>query len=835
METFLQDVRYAVRQLWAARGLTALAVLTLALGIGSNAALYAVLESVLLRPLPYAHADRLVYIGPRQDTPSFSSTSWLNYKDIRDQTQTMQTVAGYVPDVSVVENAGEPKSTVAVRVTPNVFPMLGIAPLLGRTFTEEEGQTGGPQVAVLSESLWRHHFRADSHVVGHTVKVGALPRTIVGVMPDTFRFPDQGTSEMQDGLWLPLQPNGVMLDHRGWNGLSIVGKLRSGVTVVQAQAELNAIAERIRKADPDSTDADFSMNRLTLSAFSYGRLLTDNVRPAFYALLGAVAMVLLIACANVANLLIARFLGRRQEFAVRVALGAGRPRLVRQLLTEGALLSILGCLGGLALATFLLTFVHKLPDGTIPRASSIGTHWTILLALAVIATVVTVLSSLLPALLAAGTDPQTVLQAASRGLGSGTGGNRITQWLVTGEVALASLLLVGTGLLFHTLWNLEHTQLGFDAAHVTTVDAMPGNSAGLSSMSVSTDAAAAPPSVSTLIYQPVLERIRQEPGIQSAALITSRPFSGVHIGTGFEIVGQPKNPAGRDAQLTAVSEDYPRTMGIEILRGRVITDGDTSSAPYVAVINESLAKKYFGSKNPLQQQIDLGGKVTGMIRPYTVVGVIADQTQTQVGGVAEPLILLPYRQVPTTSLFHQALLNFVVSFVVKTRGNIPVAPEIRSAFHQYAPGYALGDFEAMQNLVNGALFSQKLSLYLTACFAGLAILMVVVGLYGVLAQLVGYRRHEIGIRMALGATREGMARMILRQGGILIGTGLAVGLLVSVALGQLVKSFLYQVPPLDGWTYAAVVLVSLPVGLLASLIPALRAASIEPMQALRDN
>ena len=831
MESFSQDLRYALRQLWAARGLTALAVLTLALGIGSNAALYAVLESVLLRPLPYAHADRLTYIGPREEVPSFSSTSWLDYRDIRDQAQTFQAVAGYLPDLSVMENAQGAKSVVAVRVTPNTFPMLGVAPLLGRVFTQAEGQPGGPQVALLSESLWRHNFHADPSVIGRTVKIGGLPKTVVGVMPGTFRFPDQGTSEMQDALWMPLQPTPLMLKNRGWQFIKTVGKLRSGVTISQAQAELDAIAQRIRSDHAKSDPKDPS--RLSFQATRYQQLLTGSVRPAFYGLLGAVALVLLIACTNVANLLIARYLGRRQEFAVRVALGAGRGRLVRQLLTEGALLSVAGCLGGFALAAFVLTFVHKLPDGTIPRASSIGMDWTILLALAAIATVTTVLSSLLPALLAARTDPQAVLQAASRGLGSRAGGRGLSRWLVVGEVALSSLLLVGTGLLFHTLWNLEHASLGFDATRVTTFDAMPGNTSGIENMSVSTVTADAPASLAATVYEPVLDRIRAEPGVRSAALVTMRPLSGFNMTTSFDIVGQPKDPAGRGAEITAVSGGYDRTMGVTALRGRMIGDEDTASAPYVAVINESLARKYFDKKDPLQQQLDLQ-KESGMVRPYTIVGVLPDQLEQQVGGPVDPLILLPYHQVPTTSLFDQALLKFMVSFVVKTSGNMDVAAEMRSAFHQYAPGFALSDFQTMQKAVDDSIFSERLSLELTGCFAGLAILMVVIGLYGVLAQLVSYRRHEIGIRMALGATRESMARMILRQGSILIGSGLAIGLGLSVLLGQLVKSFLYQVPLVDGWTYAGVIVLSLVVGLAASLLPARRAASIEPMEALRE-
>ncbi len=827
MENFSQDLRYALRQLWAARGLTALAVLTLALGIGSNTALFTVVESVLLRPLPYAHADRLASIGPRQDTPSFSSTSWLNYRDIRDQSQTFEAVAAFIPDLSVLENKQASKTVVAVRVTPNLFSVLGVQPLLGRVFTPAEGQTGGAQAALLSEGLWRQDFHADPAVVGRTVKIGGIPRTVVGVMPAALRFPEQDGSAMASGLWLPLQPTALALNLRSWDFIQIVGELRTGVTIAQAQSELDAIAGRIRRSDPDES-------RLKLQATAYQDLLTGSVRPAFYALLGAVALVLLIACANVANLLIARSLGRKQEFAVRVALGAGRSRLLRQSLTEGALLSILGCIGGFLLAALALTLVHKMPDEAIPRSYSIGMHWTVLLALAAIATLTTVLSSLLPALLAARTDPQAVLQAAGRGLGARSGGSGLTRWLVIGEVALSSLLLIGTGLLFHTLWNLEHAPLGFDATRVTTFTAMPPTSPGFASRPVSTDTAHPPTSLAESVYTPVLARMRAEPGVQSAALITETPFSGANVHTGFDILNQPRNTWGHNAQITAVSADYARSMGIAILRGRMVGDGDTANAPYVIAINQTLAKKYFPNKDPLGQQLDLGGKDTGMLKPYTVVGVLADQVENRVGGSVDPLILVPYGQVPTTSLFYQGLLSTAVSFVVKTGGDVPVAPEMRDAFHGVAPGFALDEFQTMQKLVDTSIFSERLSLYLTAAFAGLAILMVVAGLYGVLAQLVGYRRHEIGVRMALGATRESMARLILKQGSVLIGTGLALGLALSLLLGQSVKSFLYHVAPADAWTYLGVILLSLLVGLLASLLPAYRAASIEPMEALRE-
>ncbi len=574
--------------------------------------------------------------------------------------------------------------------------------------------------------------------------------------------------------------------------------------------------------------------RIAFRATPYQEVVTGPVRPTLLSLLAALALVLLIACANVSNLLIARCLGRQKEFAVRAALGASRLRLVRQLLAEGLVLSLGGCVVGLILAHLAMLAMSKLPAGTIPRADSIAIHWTVLLTLAAIAMLTTLLSSLLPALLVARTDPQAALQAASRGVGSRAVSRRLSGWLVAGEVALSTLLLVGTGLLFHTLWNLQQSSMGFDTAHLTTFQAMPADAAGFSEMAVSQDAGHAPASVATLAYQPVLDRIRQVPGVQSAALTTAVPLSGIDIGTSFSIAGRAKDPTKRrEARISAVSGDYARTLSTPILRGRMIDDDDVATAPFVTVINDTLAKKYFPDQDPLQQQIDLGGKDTGMIKPYTIVGVLADQVDSNVGGAVQPLILVPAQQVPTTSLFYQALLETVVSFVVKTRGDIPVAAEMRSVFHQAAPGFALDQFQTMQQAVEKNTFNQRLGLNLVGSFAGLAVAMVIAGLYGVLSQLVSYRRREIGVRMALGATRKSVAQLVLRQGSILIGAGLGIGLLLSFASARLIKSFLYQVQPLDILTYVAVAVTLSAIGLIAALIPARRAAHIEPMQALR--
>ncbi|MGB7549644.1 MAG: ABC transporter permease [Terracidiphilus sp.] len=826
MRTLLYDLRYALRQLRKTPGISLLAILTLALGVGANTAIFTVIESVLLRPLPYAHSDRLLSIGTAGDKASIAATSWLNYRDIRTQSQLLKDAAGYSDDIGIVEGPDGAQIVTAPRVTTNLFSMLGARPLLGRGFTDAEGLTGGPDVMVLSEGLWRQSFHADAGIVGQVVKIGGKPHTVVGVMPSGFRFPEQMGTDVQKGVWLPLQPSAEMLKDRGYHFFNVVGELRSGVSVMQAQHELDAIAAHIPKTDSGNTN--------TFRAELYQEVLTGPVRPVLIALFGALALVLLIACANVSNLLIARCLGRKQEFAVRAALGAGRWRLIRQMLSEGWTLSLLGCGVGVALAQLAMVAVHKLPDGTIPRAESIAIHWTVVLVLAAFAMVTTVLSSLLPALLVARANPQAALQAASRGLGSRTVSGRLSGWLVAGEVALSTLLLVGTGLLFHTLWNLEQSRLGFDTAHVTTFTVMPADAAGFSGMAVSEDKGNAPASVATLVYQPVLDRIRHVPGVQGAAMTTAAPLSGMDMGSSFDIVGQANDPSlKREARVTAASGDYARVMGTPVVRGRMIGDGDVATTPFVVEINETFAKKYFAGKDPLGKQLNLGGKDTGMIKPYTIVGVLADQVDSRVGGQIQPLILLPQQQVPTTSLFYQALLKTIVTFLVKTEGNIPVAAEMRSVFKQNAPGYALDNFQSMQEAVDQNTFSQRLGLYLVGSFAGLAVAMVFAGLYGVLSQLVSYRQREIGVRMALGATRQSVAQLILRQGSILVGGGLGIGLVLALATGRLVKSFLYQVQPLDVWTYVAVAFSLSVIGLLAAFLPARRAASIEPMQALR--
>ena len=455
----------------------------------------------------------------------------VNYRDIRAQSKLLQDVAGYSADVIVMETKDRSQRIVAPRVTTNLFSMLGVQPLLGRTFDHAEGQTAGPDVALLSEDLWRQSFHADPAIVGHTVKIGGELRTIVGVMPDRFRFPESAGPAVRNGVWLPLQPTREMLTNRGYHFFNIVGELRPGVNIVQFQHELDAIAARIRQTDTGNTIA-FQCHALPGS--SHGT--------------GAPGSLLSFrsAGAGAADRLRQRFKPahrekRQSSTGIRCARGAwsrqNSPCSPSTL--EGLTLSLFGCGVGVLLAEAMLVAVRKLPEGTVPRADFIAIHWTVVLVLATIAIVTTVLSSLLPALLVARADPQAALQSATRGIGSRSVKGRFSGWLVAGEVALSALLLVGTGLLFHTLWNLEKSQLGFDSEHLITFTAMSADAAGFSNMSASADAQNAAVSVATITYQPVLERIRHVPGVASAALITAPPLSNAGVQSNFEIIGQP--------------------------------------------------------------------------------------------------------------------------------------------------------------------------------------------------------------------------------------------------------------------------------------------------------
>jgi predicted permease len=827
MPTLFQNLQYAWRQLRRSPEFTIMAVVTLALGIGANTAMFNIVESVLLRPLPYTTPDRIVQVNATGGESS-DAVSWLDYRDIREQAHTLGEVAGYSTDVGVVQGKDTSVSVVTSEVTPNTFSILGVQPLKGRTFTANEGQANGPQVVLISEGLWRQVLGADPGVVGSTLRVNGRGRMVVGVMPAGFRFPESAGQDIGEGLWLPMQPTSEMLRDRGFDFFMILARSAPDANLPRIQVELNLIAKRISHND-SRVDRKRGF-RVT----SYHDSVTAFVRQILLALVAALGLVLIIVCANVANLMIARCIGRQHEFVVRAALGAGRRRLIGQMIMEAGLLSALGCALGLLVAYSITAAVHRLAQGTIPLAEAIEVRWTVVLFLGAIATVTTVLSALVPALFIARTDAQAVLRTGSRCLGTKSVRSRIGGWLVAGEVGLSALLLLAAGLLFRTLWGLEHARLGFDTAGVTSFTAMPADASGFGNTALST-AGREPVSVATSVYLPLLESLRHTPGFEEAALATAPPFSGFNLQTNIRVFGRPgDDQRGLTAGITALSGRFEELMGTPVVRGRSISEQDTPNAPFVAVINETLARKYFAGEDALGQQLDLGGAATGMLKPYTIVGIIADQIDTSAAQPPGPLLMLPYQQIPPLSLFYPALLKTTVHFVVKTRGRVDVSSVARSIFHGVEPSLALDHFQTMQEAVVQSNFSSRLGLYLISAFAGLALLMVIGGLYGVLSQIVSQRRQEFGLRVALGATRRSIVRMVVLRGSAIVALGLGVGIVLAFWMGRLIKSFLYGVKPFDVITYAFVVFALLTVGIGAALLPAWRAASFEPLKSLRE-
>jgi predicted permease len=835
MSNIFNDAVFALRQLRKSPGFALTAVLTLALGIGANAALFTVIDSVLIRPLPYYAADRLAVLGTTGDTAEdYNNTSWRNLVDIRQRSRVFDDVAGYESDVAIIQTAQGGETVFGPKLSWNLLPLIGARPALGRVFHAADGQLGAPLTAILSDALWREQFAADPHIVGRIVHIGGVPHTVIGVMPREFRFPDNQMYTATPAVWLPFQPTKEMQTARGYNFMTLLGRLKRGVTLAQARADLTATAKAIEADDPKEAKG------LRLTAVPFQRVVTYSVRPVFLGLVAALALVLLIACVNVANLQLARCLSRQQEFAVRTALGANRLRLVRQLLVEGGLLSILGSAVGLGLAGIMLWSLHKLPSGMLPRASEIHLRASVLGILAAIAVGVTLLSSLLPVLLAWKTQPESALRGQSRSSTARSSRSRIAGLLVSGEVALAAVLLVATGLLFHTLYNLQHQPLGFETRRVITFTATPPDSLGYLAFQAalqSPGANAPAASIADRIYSPLLERLRHLPGVRAAALASSTPLDDVNFNTSFNILGQPKNEHvknEKNTQIRAMSGEFPQAIGTPILQGRAISDDDTASAPFVAVVNKAFADKYFHGANPLGQQLDLGGADTGMLKPYTIVGVLQNSVRHSLSESAKPELSLSYRQVPRDSLFYAILLASATQYVLRSSGDMDMAQSIHHVIRETAPGFAIDDLKSMQTAVEDATGNQRLGVYLIGSFAGLAVLMVVAGLYGVLSQLVSQREQEVGIRIALGATRQSILALFLRQSSRLIGIGIVAGLLISAGGSRLVRSFLFNVAALDPWSYAAAALGLVVVGTLAALIPARRASMLEPMDALRN-
>src|SRR5579864_42828 len=830
----IENIRFALRQMRKNPGFAVLAIVTLALGIGANTAMFTVLDSVMLRPLAYPDGDRIMAIttGGAELGNVIQTTSWLNYVDLREQSRQFRALAGYAIDFPVVRTAQESQATLALKATAPLFEVLGVKPAIGRPFVDSDNQPGAPNVVILSSGFWREHFASDPHVIGRQIHVGSDAYTVVGVIPDSFHFLG---NDIHSGIWLPFQPDPEALKDRSSNFLYLLGSLKPGVSRQAAQAEITSITHGITQKDPQNA------KDLAFRLIPFRDLVIAKVRLVFLALTGALVLVLLIACANVANLQLARCLARGQEFAVRTALGASRRALLGQMLIEGGALCVFGSVAGLGLGQWMLVGIPRLPVGLIPRAEEIHLRLSVFLMLLLATAVVTLLSSIVPAVVAMLSDPQTVLQEGSRGASTSRGRARLSGMMVEAEVSLSVILLVSGGLMFRTLYNLQHIHLGFQEENVTSFLALPGSAGGFFAMK-KPESMRQEDSLALRFYAPIQQKLRHLPGVMDAAFASVIPFEHLVMDSTFDVVGRPRikeeanMPRGL---LRAVSGSYARVMGTPILRGRAITEGDAAGSPYVVVINETLAKRYFAGQDPIGQQIDFAGydekerAESGLLEPYTIVGVVGDSVQHEIAQPVMPEVDLPYNQIPVKSFLYQVLVMPMTTYVVRTHGRVEIAAAIRNAFHEAAPDFAVDNFQTMQAAHEDADSDQRIGLYLVISFAGIAMVMVLAGLYGVLSQLVGQRRREIGIRMALGADRVSILGLILRRGFILVGTGLLGGLAVAVIVEQWVKSFLYGVSPVDAVTYVAVVIVLLLVGVVAALVPARRAASIEPTQALR--
>jgi putative ABC transport system permease protein len=813
MDTLLQDLRTAWRGLRRGLGFTTAALVTLALGIGATSAVFSVVRAVLLAPLPYAQPDRRVLIWSQW--VGFDKT-WLSNQEVVDyraQSQTMTAVAAWTTAQQNLTGDGDPLRVGVGLVTANTFEVLGAAPLMGRTIRPEEDVPQGPPVAVLGYRLWQARFGADAGIVGRKVLLNDVPVEIVGVMPAGFRLPTDFTEDAAEPteLWRAIQFDMSQLE-RGSHGYYAAATLAPGQTAATATEELRALTRRMTQEGlyPEAM-------RFTAFAVSVDDEIRGGVRPALWILMGAVAFLLLIACTNVANLLLVRGDARLREFALRTAIGAAPGRLVRQLITESLLLAISGALIGMAVAAAGLRTLVWLDPTSLPPLAPVTLDAPVMLFTLVLAVVTTLLFGLLPALRASGLNLTDALREGSQQATVGGGRQRLRGALVVAEVALAVILVVGAGLMVRTLSALGRIDLGFAPDHVLTLR-----------LSVPTARYDTPERVVSF-YRDLMMRVRVLPGVESAGVVRVLPLATTIGDYGLDIEGYEERPgANAKGDWQIVSDGAFEAMGTRLVRGRWFTSADTSGSQPVAVVNETLARLYFKDGNAVGGRLRVGN----MTNPWAVVvGVVADERHNGVTGLVKEKFYIPHSQ------WHVATGGNLVRnafIVVRTTGDpMSVAAAVRGEVRALDPSLPVANVRPMTEVVAASLATPRLTGFLLGTFAVIALLLAAVGIYGVLAYLVSRRTHEIGIRLAIGADRGQVVRMVLGQGVGLATIGLLAGIVGAIGLTRLMTSVLYDVTPADPWTYASVISGLLAVAAVASAIPALRAARVDPVTALR--
>ncbi|MBI3415457.1 MAG: ABC transporter permease [Verrucomicrobia bacterium] len=819
LENFAQDIRYGARQLRKNPGFTAVAVLTLALGIGANTAIFSVVNAVLLKALSYREPDRIVMLWT--DNPSLNlglhemPAAPPDLLDWRSRAQSFEQIAAFRTRTADLSEQGDPERVGGVQATANLFLLLGVQPMLGRVFSADEEQPGKDKVVVISHGLWQRRFASDTNIIGQAVTVNRERYTVIGVMHPGFNFPrgaemPAGYALMaQTDVWRPYAEKAEYWRDDDTRDFIAMGRLKPGVALAQAQAEMAGIAQREAETYPKS-HAGWTIHLRPLALQVAGK-----TRPVLFVLLGAVAFVLLIACANVANLLLCRSAARRKEMAVRAAIGAGRSRIVRQLLTESVLLSTLGGGIGLLLGALGVQAILRLSPPNIPRLSETTLDGPVFLFSLFVSLATGIIFGLAPSWSASKVNLSEALNADSRS-GTAAGRHRTHGLLVIAEVALAVILLTGAGLMFQSLLRLQAVDPGFKPQRVAAFDV------GLNGVTYE-DATR-----QRQFYREACKRLVKVPGIHAAAAISNLPLGGVESLNPLFIEGTPPASAGKTpfAENRKVTPGYFETMGVSPLRGRDFADRDTTNQPNVCIINETIARTFFSGADPIGKRLKMARMDEEQHLWFTIIGVAGDVR-------SYGLEVKPRPQVYTT--VEQDTDN-EMTFIVRA-GTMPVVSlerAIRTEMKSLDPALPLANFRTMESLMVNAVARPRFSTILLGLFAAMAFALTVVGLYGVVAYAVNQRTREVGIRMALGASGRNVLALVIRQGMLPALIGLAIGLASALALTRVLASQLYEVKATDPLTFLGVVAVLLLVALTACLVPARRAARVDPMAALRS-
>lgn len=799
METLLQDLRYGVRTLIKNRGFTAIAVLALALGIGANTAIFSVVNAVLLRPLPYRDPDRIMTVLYERRIP-VAPADFLDWKEQNHVFENIAAAQYWQPNLT---GRDRPEHLWALHLTADMFDLLGVKPTLGRTFLPGEDQPGKQHVAVLSHRLWQRRFGGDPAIVGQAITLDGESYTVIGVMPPDFRFAPFWATRAE--LWAPLNLAPRANDRRGAS-LRVFAKLKPGITREQAQAEMTAINQRIEQQYPDTKKS------LGLSVDPLHEVVVGNVRPALFILLGAVAFVLLIACANVANLLMARATARQKEIAIRTALGATRSRVIRQLLTESMLLSLTGGLLGLLLALWGVRALVAFSPDNLPRVEAIGLDSSVLRFTLLISLLTGLAFGIAPALQSSRLDLNESLKEGGRSSTEGARRNRIRRLLVVAEVALAIVLLIGGGLMIRSFERIQAIDPGFDSRNVLTfVVSLAGSQHST-------------PQQRLAFFDQLLKRIETLPSVKSASAINHLPLAGDIWRIGFTIDGRPAPPPEekRGAVYRIVRPGYFQTLGTAIIRGRDFTEHDRKEAPGVAVINESFARHYWPGEDPIGKRITVAD---GDSNSREIVGIVKDLKQSD--WTAEPVeeMYLPHLQ--------SADPKYMTLVVKSSSDPAQLIAAAQSEVWAIDKDLPVSQIMSMEQVISDSIAPQRFNMLLLGIFAGLAMTLAAIGIYGVMSYSVTQRLHEIGIRMALGASRRDVLWMIVKQGMTLTGIGVSMGLAGALLLTRLMSSLLYGVSATDPLTFFVIPLVLAAVALGACFVPARRATRVDPIIALR--